>query len=382
MVMIRIANIVEEGRFGGPQARIVLVADHARKLGIQTRVIFPKIDSEELERRLEQRNIDRMRVNMHRLTKQRRHLLPYLLCFLPEVVLLAQAIRAVDADIVHCNGSWQIKGALAGKLAGKKVVWHLNDTMMAVSVKAVFDRIAGGLADGFIVAGKRVFDYYLQGTPLAEKPWTEIHAPVDTSSFDQAAVQADERMSSAAGKRILTVANINPRKGLEDFIEAAAVLSGRSPDLHFYVAGPTFASQERYSRSLRDLARAHKLENLTFLGGVSDVRPLMKAADVFLFTSLNEASPTSVWEAMSMGKAIVSTDVGSVGQYVRDGVNGYVVPPGDVPAMVQRIELLLKDEKLRAQIGGRAREDAVRSLGIARCAEMHAAFYARVLGTR
>jgi len=56
-------------------------------------------------------------------------------------------------DIVHCNGAWQVKGIIAGKLAGAKVVWHLNDTRMPFFIKVVFSFLAVSSCDAFIAAG-------------------------------------------------------------------------------------------------------------------------------------------------------------------------------------------------------------------------------------
>jgi glycosyltransferase involved in cell wall biosynthesis len=250
---------------------------------------------------------------------------------------------------------------------------------MTPAVKMLFSAIARVCSDGFIVAGQRVYDYYLKDTKLARKPWCEIHAPVETEKYDPAVVEPARQLLSVPGAKIVTVANINPRKGLEQYIEAAALLSSRHKNLSFVIVGPVFKSQEGYHQRLKDLIVKQGLANVTFAGQMEDVRPYLKAADVCLFTSENEASPISIWEAMSMGKAIVSTDVGSVSQHLHDGVSGYIVPAGDVALMVQRVETLLNDTALRSQFGKNARASAVHGLGIDLCAMKHAEFYRKIL---
>ena len=345
-------------------------------------VLFPKIDSRKFSIKLKERDISHTAVRMHRLTRQWSHFVRFVLFFIPEVVLLIWHIRRMKADVVHCNGSWQLKGVIAGRMARKKVVWHLNDTCMSPVVKRLFYVIAGLCSDGFIVAGQRVYDYYLKDTKLTEKPWCEIHAPVETDKFDPAVVEPAEKIRTISGIKILTVANINPRKGLENFIEAAAVLSSRHDNLRFIIVGPVFKSQEKYYQKLCEMLSLHGLTNVTFTDQISDVRPYLKVADICLFTSENEASPTSIWEAMSMGKAIVSTDVGSVSQHLRDGISGYIVPVGDVTLMTQRIEALLGNKTLRSQFENNARASALHDLGIDLCALKHAEFYNKILGKR
>ena len=64
----------------------------------------------------------------------------------------------------------------------------------------------------------------------------------------------------------------------------------------------------------------------------------------------------SILEAMAAGLPIVSTPVGGIPEAVTDGVEGFLVTPGDIPALTARLRQLLMDEALRQQIGRAARE--------------------------
>ena len=77
-------------------------------------------------------------------------------------------------------------------------------------------------------------------------------------------------------------------------------------------------------------------------------RSLLAASDVFALTSHNEANPVSILEAMSVGKPVVATNVGSIHEAVTDGRNGFLVPPGDAAAFADRVIELLEDP-LRAK---------------------------------
>lgn len=78
--------------------------------------------------------------------------------------------------------------------------------------------------------------------------------------------------------------------------------------------------------------------------------------DVFLLTSHNEASPVSIREAFALGKPVVATRVGSVGEVVSDGQNGYLVTPGDADAMTRRVLELFREPGLARAMGGAGRE--------------------------
>ncbi len=377
--MLRVANVVEEGRYGGPQARIAAVAEKLKEKGIETVVVFPEKDTDVFYRKLAEKGIRTRRLSLHRLTRQTSHLVRYFVFFVPEVFSLFRLFRKGDFDLIHMNGSYQIKSAIAGKIAGVPVVWHLNDTSTLPAIKKAFVLAARYCADGFIVAGKRVYDYYIRGSVLDRKPFVEIHAPVNTDVFDPDAVERDERISSREGIKILTVANINPLKGLEFFIDMAHYLSLKYRNLSFFVGGAVYDSQKSYYESLIEQAESRNLSNVVFLGRLDDVASALKSADICVFASISEASPTSVWEAMAMGKAVVATDVGSVSQYVEDGRSGFIVPTRDAESLAGRVELLINDPVLRERMGREARAVARERLDVSVAAEKHARFYQAIV---
>jgi glycosyltransferase involved in cell wall biosynthesis len=112
---------------------------------------------------------------------------------------------------------------------------------------------------------------------------------------------------------------------------------------------------------------------------VDDVPSFLQSGDIFVYTSISESGPGAVWEAMSMGKAIVTTDVGSVSQYIENGKSGFVVPVKDVEALTEKVELLLGDSALRQKMGAEARLVAEKYLDLRVAAEKHASFYRQIL---
>ena len=75
--------------------------------------------------------------------------------------------------------------------------------------------------------------------------------------------------------------------------------------------------------------RVSVIKNIDFPGKVDDARGYLSIFDVFLCTSVSESGPMTLWEAMSMQKAVVSTDVGDVKDYLSSGKSGEVVSVGD-----------------------------------------------------
>jgi glycosyltransferase involved in cell wall biosynthesis len=369
-LLIRIANIIEEGRLGGPQLRITATAERLRDFNVHTTVIFPEIDSKDFHARLSDANIPNKQFPLHRLTKEKIHLFKYFLFWLYEVFLLFKYLKNESFDIVHISGgSWQVKGVIAAKLAGCKILWHLNDTFVPKYLLNVF-KFLSRYADGFIVSALKVKDFYNKTFTL-KRPVFLIRPPVDCSYYNPEIVKTESECTDKSIVTIGTVANINPVKGIEYFIEMASILNHKYCNLQFIIIGPVFKNQEKYYKKLKQKIEVARIENVKFLGSLIDVRPVLKSMNIYICSSLFESGPMSLWEAMSMEKAVVSTDVGDVKEFIESGHNGFIVPPGDSNTLADKVEILINDENLRDRFGIQSRQVALSQLDLSICVAEH-----------
>lgn len=377
---MRICNYIEEGRYAGPQARITLVVEALKSYGIETHVAYSRYDSDKFSSKLAEKKIPNTPLGITRLSKEKKVFVRYILNFFPDIYKLYSFFKKNKFDIVHVNGAHQLKGPIAAKIAGIPVIWHLNDTRPLGIIQKSFSLIARFCATGFIVAGEKVYDLYLQGSPLAKKPCTEIHAPVDVTVFDPEKVDKDRRLATAEGIKIITICNISAIKGLDYYVEMAALLNKKCDRISFFVGGPVYSSQQHFFQKIKAHVNERKITNLTFLGRVDNVAAALQGADIFVFCSLAEASPTAIWEAMAMGKAIVTTDVGSVSQYIDDGISGFIVPVKDPGALSKNVQILIENPALRKKMGGAARAVAESKLNVSAAAQKHVEFYHEIVG--
>jgi glycosyltransferase involved in cell wall biosynthesis len=105
----------------------------------------------------------------------------------------------------------------------------------------------------------------------------------------------------------------------------------------------------------RQIARLGLQDDVVLVPERADARDIVAAADVFALSSLSEALPLVVLEAMQLGTPVVSTDAGGVRDAVVDGERGLLVPNGDSLAFADALERLLGDAELRAGLAARAR---------------------------
>lgn len=370
---MKIINIVLDARIAGPQLRIAEVSRRLKEDGIETIVVFPESDSGKFKKLLEKYKVKYKTLKLNKLSKSPFGLLKWFITFIPQTIQLVKLFKKINPDIIHCNASWQWKGVIAARLAGKKIIWHLNDTKMPFYIRIVFKYLIRKV-DGIIVAGSRVKDYYLKSFKL-DKPIFEIQAPVDTEKFNPEKIKKSDEISKFSGLKILSIGNVNPYKGFEYFIETANLLNKKYDNLWFFVAGGIFDSQKKYFENLNKKIKEYDLKNFIFLGSVDNIPSLLKSADIYVCSSIAEASPQSVWEAMAMGKPIVSTDVGSVSEFIRNGENGFIVPVKVPEKLTEKIEILINNEEIKEKFSDRARDVAVKELDIKICAEKHKEFY-------
>lgn len=371
--------MIEEGKLGGPQVRMVRTA--AAMACAETLIIMPKANSSALQSLCNEVGIAWRALTLTRITREWRVAVGYIIFFPVEVLKLVCIFRRERVDLVHASGgSWQYKAVLAAKLAGIPSVWHLNDTQMPVWLRLLF-RLFSSLPSGYIFASARSFDYY--GSSLADRIHDIVPAPVDSGLFNPAtSYPGDEDLLAELAQFpvIGTVANINRIKGFETLIRAAAVLRRMVPDLRVVVVGTIHSNQRAFYGQLMSLAEGLGVaSSLVWVGGRTDVRPLVARMDVYVCCSDAESSPVAVWEAMAMARAIVSTDVGDVSRHVIDGKNGFIVPIRDYFALADRVKILLSDSALRARFGVKSRSRAIDSFAPSMIADQTLVLYRRVI---
>lgn len=377
---IRVANIIEEGRIGGPQKRILMIASALNKK-IDVTLIFPKENSKELQKNCDSLDVKYLTTYLTTIKRNWITILKYLILFPFEVIILSRKLKKHCFDIVHISGGcWQYKGVLAAKLARIKVVWELNDTFAPVLNRGIFFFLSR-LANSFIFASQRTKNYYKKLVPIGYKSFL-IQSPVDVNFFDPALdYPLDKFIKKTTKKKILigTICNVNPVKGLVNFLKTANKLSIYSNKINFVVIGSIYDSQKGYHMHLMNIITQLGIKNFFFLNSRKDVRPLLKSIDIYVCSSNNESSPLSVWEAMSMKKAIVSTDVGDVRKFIKNNVNGFIVKVGDSDSLAKAIIKLIKNPKLKHIFGKSVRKVAKNKLDLKICKRLHSEAYQKII---
>lgn len=146
------------------------------------------------------------------------------------------------------------------------------------------------------------------------------------------------------------VARLGPEKRIDRFIEAIAAFQQSEENALGIVVGdgPLAVELERQA--------SHRGAPVRFVGFQEDPSQYMIASDVVCLTSEREALPLTLMEAGACARPSIATDVGGTRRIVEDGKSGFVVPVGDVPAVVNALAVLARRPEDAAAMGRRAYE--------------------------
>jgi glycosyltransferase involved in cell wall biosynthesis len=152
---------------------------------------------------------------------------------------------------------------------------------------------------------------------------------------------------------VLAVGRLVPQKGLDLLIRAFDVVARSHPDWSLVIIG-----RGPDETKLRGLAQGLGCrERVAFLGAVQDPERYYRVAELFVLPSRFEGFPNALLEAMACGCAVIAANcVAGPAEIVESGVDGSLVPPEDVGALVMEMGRLMSDRQERRRLGRKATE--------------------------
>jgi glycosyltransferase involved in cell wall biosynthesis len=200
------------------------------------------------------------------------------------------------------------------------------------------------IADKIIVPSNYMRQIYLSELNIAPNKIVVIHNGVRTQFF--------KPISSEKKKWVLFVGGKTKLKGFPIFLRLAKLIKAKYPDVTFLASG--------FGPEIKD-------KNVQYLGYISDLElaKIMAQATVLVFPAIwDDPFPQVPLEAMASGTPVVAFAVGGLREMIIDGETGFLVSPGDINHLAEKVELLLKDPLLLDNMSRKARQHVIENYSL------------------
>lgn len=305
---------------------------------------------------------------------------------------LVRLMRSRRFHVVHTHSSKAgILGRVAARLAGVPIVvhtlhslvFHEYQSALVNRVYIVLKRLVAPLTDALISVNERT----AEGALAAEIGRPEQHVTIFSGMPLGPFLDVATEMSEKEAKRRLgipedapvvgKIARLFPLKGHAQFLDAAREIALAEPHAHFLIVGNGILRTELEQR-VREMGIA---DRTVFTGLVrpTEIPACIQAMDVVVHSSLREGIARVLPQAGAVGKPVVTFDLDGGPEVVRDGISGYLVPPGDTGALARRTVELLRDPSRRRVMGAAGRSFAEAHFGVETMVEGIKQVYERLL---
>lgn len=296
-------------------------------------------------------------------------------------VFLVSYIKRKEFDVTHVHMALHgmIPAYMLLKTADKPYVVTCHGSDVRIIGKRTFTRMWQKIllqrASYVVAVSIEIRDLLIQKYGLSSRNITLI-----PNGFDEKLVKRLRAKTSDDAyhkiSNIVFLGNLREEKDPTTLIKVFRAVSQRVKNVHLQIVGngPLRKAVERK-------IEFYKLqEKATLHGKLPHVKALevLAYSDIFVLTSVNEGLPTSLIEAMALGKAVVATSVGGVPEIITDGVNGLLTPPNLPDRMAQAVEKLLKNPILAERLK-RAASESVKDYSWNKIAEKYEKIYRTVL---
>ena len=299
--------------------------------------------------------------------------------------MLRRLILTVAPDVIHANSARAgIVATLAARGTGTQVIWHVHDTLPMHPLSTAVRAFAFFSGNTRFIAVSRSTAMHFQGRFPFGARMLAIHNGVDLSRFPvkQPGISEFRRSIGLSQEDFLVcaVGQICARKGLLELIDALARIRYQARSIHLAVVGKVvFRHEEEYLKCLCCATERSGLQDrVHFTGELSNVSPVLQAADLLILNSHDEPFGLVLIEAMASGTPVLAARVGGVPEIVTDSENGWLVEKGDTQALAARLLDLSQRKDQLEHVTQRALQEVRLRFSIDRFLQEIERFYSRL----
>lgn len=289
-------------------------------------------------------------------------------------------------DIIHTNSmKAHFYGALAGRLSGIPVVWHIRDFVNEAYLPrpAVWGirMLARILPTRLVTVSRSVLAQ--MHLPEGSGKGVAIHDGLGEEGMARLATVSALPWSEGA-PRIGLIGRLMPWKGQHIFLEAAAQVLRAGYLAEFEIVGAPFFGEEAYEQQLHRQAETLGIaEHVHFRGFQSDIPAVLSRLDIFVHASTSpDPCPNAILEALAAGRPVIGSDGGGVPEIITSCKTGLLAPMGDAGALACQMIALLDDPAWAREMGQAGAHEVQAAFTSARTARQVEGVYDEIVTSR
>ncbi|MFC1821836.1 glycosyltransferase family 4 protein [Thermodesulfobacteriota bacterium] len=287
---------------------------------------------------------------------------------LKDLLALLRLIRLMKKQtyqIVHTHNSKAgFTGRLAARLAAVPVIvhtvhgfaFHDQEPPWRQALFRNLERIATRWCDQMIFISQPLIDWALTERIADQDQIVKIYSGLELEKFTPVKSDLKKKLRTKwhIGQNdpvVGIVSKLWEGKGHSQLIEAFREIKRDVGNAKLVIVGEGYLQE----KLLKQIDRLSLRDDVLFTGFQMDIREILGTFDVAVLPSFFEGMGRVLLEAMAMEKPVVASDVGGIPDLVKDGINGYLVPPGNVRELAGAIKKLLLDKRLARKMGQEGR---------------------------
>ena len=273
------------------------------------------------------------------------------------IARLAWRMRQSRAEIVHTHGYF---ASTFGRLAAipaliRRVVVHVHTSDFSLSRRHFqIEKCLACFTREIVCVSRSVQDFVANVEGVRTDKTCVIYNGSTWLFRENASTLSRSGLGFAGEDCVLvSVGSLVENKGHRVLIDAVRMLAPVHPGLKLLIVGdgPLRSELEEYVR------RSRLSADIRLMGILKDIRPVLSLADIFILPSRHrEGLPLAILEAMQYRLPVVASGIGGIPEAVAHNRSGLLVPPNDVPALIDAVAKLAADKALRCAMGKEGRK--------------------------
>lgn len=319
----KICYLVEDGRFSGPIVQIINIYSNLKENFDQT-ILFSKFRSEKTIEILNKKKLKYIALDTNILSSHPLSLINYIVNFFFSFRKILSIIKKEKFELAFVNGSSQFKFLIICWLLKIKIIWCINDAYSNKLLKFIIS-IFSIFPDHIVFVSKNSKKFYLNSIFFKKKNFDIIQSSHNFKNSVNESLKKNTFKKDNENLIVGSLGNISPVKNFNFMIDIACLAKKYNQNITFVNAGAILSTQKRYYEKLKKRLNENNLNNVIFEDFIEDTKSFYQMIDIYACYSKSEASPTSIWEAMSFGKPIISTNVGDLKELNIENSFGYII---------------------------------------------------------